>query len=91
MSSPNSGGNYVQARQKDAWPHRHHRIVQDCHAQLSNPDVPIHRRTEASRPVKAGTGKHRGDRRDMNKAYTGNAKHAARGNTPRVNVATRKD
>lgn len=58
---------------------------------LSNPDVPIHRRTQASRPVKAGTGKHRGDRRDMNKAYTGNAKHAARGNTPRVNVATRKD
>jgi len=27
----------------------------------------------------------------MNKAYTGNARHSARGNTPRVNVATRKD
>ena len=38
-----------------------------------------------------GGGKHRGDRRDMNKAYTGNTRHAARGNTPRVNVATRKD
>jgi len=37
-----------------------------------------------------GGGKHRGDRRDMNKAYTGNARHAARGNTPRKNVSTRK-
>jgi hypothetical protein len=37
-----------------------------------------------------GGGKHRGDRRDMNKAYTGNERHAARGNTPRKNVATRK-
>lgn len=57
----------------------------------TNPDVPIRRRSEASRPVNAGTGKHRGDRRDMNKAYTGNAKHKARGNSPRVNVATRKN
>jgi hypothetical protein len=38
-----------------------------------------------------GGGMHRGDRRDMNKAYTGNTRHAARGNTPRVNVATRKN
>jgi len=38
-----------------------------------------------------GGGKHRGDRRDMHKTYTGNEKHAARGNTPRKNVATRKD
>jgi hypothetical protein len=49
------------------------------------------RRTTVSRPQGAGGGKLRGDRRDMNKAYTGNAKHSARGNTPRVNVATRKD
>lgn len=48
-------------------------------------------KTQAARPVKAGGGAKRGDRRDMNKAYTGNAKHSARGNTPRVNVATRKD
>ena len=46
---------------------------------------------EATRPQGPGGTKHRGDRRDMNKAYTGNAKHAARGNTPRKNVATRKD
>ena len=57
----------------------------------TKPDVDQKRRTQASRPVSAGTGRHRGDRRDMNKAYTGNRKHSARGNTPRVNVATRKD
>ena len=38
-----------------------------------------------------GGGIHRGDRRDMNKTYTGNAKHSARGRTGRANVATRKD
>ncbi|HSI33937.1 MAG: hypothetical protein ACAI43_09820 [Phycisphaerae bacterium] len=38
-----------------------------------------------------GGGKHRGDRRDMHPTYTGNERHAARGNTPRKNVATRKD
>jgi hypothetical protein len=38
-----------------------------------------------------GGGMHRGDRRDMNKTYTGNAKHSARGQTGRANVATRKD
>ena len=47
-------------------------------------------RTRANRPVSAGAGVHRGDRRDMNKVYTGNAKHAARGNSPRANVSTRK-
>jgi hypothetical protein len=46
-------------------------------------------RTQATRPVKAGTGKHRGDRRDMHKTYTTTTRHAARGNTPRPNVATR--
>jgi hypothetical protein len=35
-------------------------------------------------------GANRGDRRDTNKTYTGNARHAARGNTPRVDVSTRK-
>jgi hypothetical protein len=38
-----------------------------------------------------GGGLHRGDRRDMHKTYTGNAKHSARGRTARANVATRKD
>lgn len=49
------------------------------------------KKTQAARPVKAGGGAKRGDRRDMNKAYTGTAKHRARGNSPRVNVATRKN
>jgi hypothetical protein len=57
----------------------------------SHPMKDQERRTTVSRPQGAGGGKLRGDRRDMNKAYTGNAKHSARGNTPRVNVATRKD
>lgn len=33
--------------------------------------------------------KHRGDRRDTNPTYTGNARHAARGNNPRRDVSTR--
>ena len=56
--------------------------------------VKLEKRTEANRPTgKSSTrgGKNRGDRRDMSPTYTGNAKHAARGNTPRKNVATRKD
>ena len=40
------------------------------------------------KPSKRG-GKNRGDRRDMSPTYTGNAKHAARGNTPRRDVKTR--
>jgi len=48
-------------------------------------------KTQAARPVSSGAGPRRGDRRDMNKAYTGNTQHAARGNTPRVNVSTRKN
>lgn len=56
----------------------------------TSPNVPITRKTEASRPVKAGAGKHRGDRRDMSKTYTGSAKHSARGSNPRVDVKTRK-
>jgi hypothetical protein len=56
----------------------------------TKPNYEQERRAETTRPVSAGTGKHRGDRRDMNKAYTGNERHSARGNSPRVNVATRK-
>lgn len=44
----------------------------------------------ATKPVEAGGTKHRGDRRDMNKAYTNNAKHASRGSNPRPDVSTRK-
>lgn len=57
----------------------------------TQPNTPQERRTEASRPQGAGGGKLRGDRRDMHKTYTGNAKHSARGKTGRPNVATRKD
>lgn len=58
----------------------------------TSPDTPISRRTGANRPVTANgdMNKHRGDRRDTNKTYTNNAKHAARGNTPRRDVSTRK-
>jgi hypothetical protein len=68
-------------------------ITESVKAASRNPTKPNfeqERRAETTRPVSAGAGKHRGDRRDMNKAYTGNERHSARGNTPRVNVATRK-
>ena len=54
----------------------------------TKPNVPEVLRAEANRPVSAGV-KHRGDRRDTSKTYTGNARHAARGNSPRVDVKTR--
>ena len=50
----------------------------------------LDKRTEANRPTSSGGGKNRGDRRDMSPTYTGNVKHKARGNTPRVDVSTRK-
>jgi len=43
-------------------------------------------RAETNRPVLAGVGRHRGDRRDTNRYYTNNTKHSARGNTPRRDV-----
>ena len=52
--------------------------------------VQLEKRTEVTRPVSTGGGKNRGDRRDMSKTYTGTARHAARGNTPRRDVKTRK-
>ena len=55
----------------------------------TRPNTPQEARTDTNRSVKAGSGKHRGDRRDMSKLYTGNDKHAARGNTPRKDVSTR--
>jgi len=66
-------------------------LTPDLGPRKSNPMTQQERKMDVSRPQGAGGGnKHRGDRRDMNKAYTGNAKHAARGRTGRVNVATRK-
>jgi hypothetical protein len=56
----------------------------------TNPHVRQEVMANVNRGQSPGGGLHRGDRRDMNKAYTGNARHSARGNTPRVNVATRK-
>ena len=55
--------------------------------------VKLEKRTEASRPTGKSSqrgGKNRGDRRDMSKTYSDTAKHAARGNTPRPDVKTRK-
>jgi hypothetical protein len=47
--------------------------------------------TEVNRAIAASgnMNKHRGDRRDTSKTYTGNVKHAARGNNPRRDVSTR--
>jgi len=56
----------------------------------TRPNVQQTQRTETDRPVKAGAGKHRGDRRDMSPLYTGSRKHAARGNSTRPDVKTRK-
>jgi hypothetical protein len=54
-------------------------------------NVEQERITEANRAMGAGGGgKRRGDRRDMSPTYTGNRKHAARGNNPRADVKTRK-
>lgn len=52
--------------------------------------VKLEKRTEASRPIGNGGGKNRGDRRDMSKTYSGTSRHAARGNTQRKDVKTRK-
>jgi hypothetical protein len=58
----------------------------------TNPQVQQERMADVNRGQSpGGGGKHRGDRRDMNKTYTGNQRHSARGNTPRANVATRKN
>ena len=62
----------------------------DVGPQKTNPMTPQEVRREATRPVSAGAGKKRGDRRDMNKLYTNNAKHPARGNNARPDVSTRK-
>jgi hypothetical protein len=54
------------------------------------PRLPVEERNEATRPVSSGAGKHRGDRRDMSKTYSGTSRHASRGSNPRPDVKTRK-
>lgn len=56
----------------------------------SKPNVPQEVRRDANRPVTAGGGKHRGDRRDMSPTYTGNKTHRSRAGHPRPDVSTRK-
>jgi hypothetical protein len=61
-------------------------------AAMASPTKPEQSRqmsAETNRPVSAGTGKHRGDRRDMSKTYSGTTDHSTRGNTPRPDVKTR--
>ena len=53
------------------------------------PRLPIEE-TLVSRPISSGGGKHRGDRRDMSKTYSGTSRHASRGSNPRPDVKTRK-
>ena len=54
------------------------------------PRLPVEERNEATRPISSGGGKHRGDRRDMSKMYSGTSKHASRGSDARADVKTRK-
>lgn len=56
----------------------------------TRPNVPVTMKTQASRPAGGGA-KHRGDRRDMHRQYTGTTPHAARGKTGRLDRSTRKD
>lgn len=58
----------------------------------TNPMVPEVQLTEVNRAVTASgnMNKHRGDRRDTNKTYAGNTRHASRGNNARPDVSTRK-
>jgi len=58
----------------------------------THPAVPQVMETEVNRAITASgnMNKHRGDRRDMSTMYTNNQRHAARGNTPRADVSTRK-
>ncbi len=57
----------------------------------TNPKVPQEIFAEVNRGVTASgnMNKHRGDRRDTNRTYTGNAKHASRGSNARRDVSTR--
>ena len=54
------------------------------------PRLPIEEQNDVSRPISSGGGKHRGDRRDMSKTYSGTSRHASRGANQRPDVKTRK-
>jgi hypothetical protein len=58
---------------------------------IPSPTSPARQKTQSNRGATADSdkNKHRGDRRDMSKYYTGNENHAARGNNPRKDVSTR--
>ena len=64
------------------------RSTDKANPRSTQPNVPETLRVDATRPISSGV-KHRGDRRDTSKTYTGNTKHSARGNTPRADVKTR--
>lgn len=57
----------------------------------THPMVPEIARAEVNRAVTASgnMNKHRGDRRDTNKTYTGTRKHSSRGSNARKDVSTR--
>jgi hypothetical protein len=86
MGMHKSGGTKARGRNSVAKPVP----GKDLGPQASKPNPPITVKAEANRPVSSG-GKHRGDRRDMHRQYTGTTKHAARGQTGRIDRATRKD
>ena len=81
-----SGGTKARGRTRVAAPVP----GRDLGPQATKPNVPITVKAEANRPAGSG-GKHRGDRRDMHRQYTGTTKHSARGKTGRLDRSTRKD
>jgi hypothetical protein len=52
--------------------------------------VQLEKRTEASRPITAGGGKNRGDRRDTSKAFTNNTRVKRSGTNPRGKAGERR-
>ena len=54
------------------------------------PRLPVEEQNETTRPISSGSGKRRGDRRDMSKTYSGTSRHASRGANQRPDVKTRK-
>jgi len=56
----------------------------------AGPRLPVEEQNDTTRPISSGAGKHRGDRRDMSKTYSGTSRHASRGSNRRPDVKTRK-
>jgi hypothetical protein len=86
MGMHKSGGTKARGRAKLAG----HDAGPDMGPRDTRPNPPVTVKTEANRPTSSG-GKHRGDRRDMHRQYTGTTKHSARGKTGRIDRSTRKD